>query len=317
MTERINVFAGAHFDRLGARRADSTWIRQCFTQGRAAYLPVYSKSSLVISEPEPRAVLLPATELPPEKQREAILIGAFAGYTCFALDLGSGPRDDAPVMAAGSFRSLRTIGLLFPQDHAALLAYAQAMVLWHRRHRFCGRCGAPNISHDAGHQRKCNNGSCKETVFPRIDPAIIVLVEHEGRALLGRQAEWPEGVYSTIAGFVEPGESLEDAVRREVQEETGVNVGTVRYHSSQPWPFPSSLMLGFRAVARTTDITLNDNELQDACWFSRDDISDGLKSGKLRVPPPLSISSRLIAHWFDDDQPGRLASIIQQLGVTN
>ncbi|MDH3588092.1 MAG: NAD(+) diphosphatase, partial [Gammaproteobacteria bacterium] len=196
---------------------------------------------------------------------------------------------------------------------AALLAYAQAMVLWHRRHRYCGKCGTVCMSRDAGHERSCSNNDCGQTIFPRIDPAIIVLVEHEGRSLLGRQPAWPSGIYSTIAGFVEPGESLEDAVRREVAEETGVRVGTVCYHSSQPWPFPSSLMLGFCAEATDPAISLNDNELEEARWFSRADLQAGLRAGALRVPPQLSISSKLIAQWYDDQQPGLLAAIIDDI----
>ena len=141
----------------------------------------------------------------------------------------------------------------------------------------------------------CTSSTCGTEFFPRIDPAIIVLVSDGERALLGRQASWAPGRYSTIAGFVEPGESLEDAVAREVLEETGVSVAHARYHSSQPWPFPSSLMLGFIARAVNTDIALNDAELEDARWFTRGQIA----AGEAVLPPPTSISHRLIANWFD------------------
>jgi NAD+ diphosphatase len=141
----------------------------------------------------------------------------------------------------------------------------------------------------------CTNENCRTEQFPRIDPAIIVLVSDGTRALLGRQASWPAGRYSTIAGFVEPGESLEDAVLREVHEETGINVDDVRYHSSQPWPFPSSLMLGFSAHARDHAITLKDGELEDARWFSREDIA----GGAIAMPSSQSISFRLIEDWYD------------------
>jgi NAD+ diphosphatase len=145
---------------------------------------------------------------------------------------------------------------------------------------------------------RCTNAACGEDWFPRIDPAIIVLVADASgeRALLGRQASWPQGRYSTIAGFVEPGESLEDAVAREVAEETGVDVAAVNYHSSQPWPFPSSLMVGFLATASEgTDISLNDGDLEDARWFTRAQIANG----EVGLPPPTSISYRLIAEWYD------------------
>jgi NAD+ diphosphatase len=193
---------------------------------------------------------------------------------------------------------------MLPADSASLLAYARALGLWRARHRFCGVCGAPNGPARAGHVMRCTRSGCCHETFPRLDPAIIVLVTSSDgeRALLGRQASWPAGRYSTIAGFVEPGESLEDAVIREVEEETGVRVGDVQYDSSQPWPFPSSLMLGFRAVARTHEITLRDGELEDARWFSRADIA----AGHPALPPAGAISARLIDGWFDSEsQPPR------------
>ena len=313
MTDRVNVFAGAHFDRLGHLRRDEDWVKRCFDEGSAACLPVWNDCNLVNTEPSPQAVFVPPDAIDRALLRDSILLGEFAGRFCFAVDMGEGTAEQAPAMPGGAFRGLRTVGLLLPEDQASLLAYAQAMVLWHRRHRYCGKCGAISVSRDTGHERRCNNQDCGQTIFPRIDPAIIVLVEHEGRSLLGRQPAWPSGIFSTIAGFVEPGESLEDAVRREVAEETGVQVGPVHYHSSQPWPFPSSLMLGFSAQAIEPSISLNDNELEEARWFSRDDLQAGLRSGALRVPPQLSISSRLIAHWYDDDRPGRLAAIIDDI----
>jgi NAD+ diphosphatase len=168
------------------------------------------------------------------------------------------------------------------------------MVLWHGSQRFCGRCGSPSKTESGGNTRLCINGDCGIRIFPRVDPAIIVLVSDRERCLLGRQAGWPEGRYSTIAGFVEPGESLEDAVRREVFEETNIAVHEVRYHSSQPWPFPSSLMLGFTAEASSEAILLNDGELEDARWFSRKE----LESGFPKLPYRLSIARRLVDDWL-------------------
>jgi NAD+ diphosphatase len=175
------------------------------------------------------------------------------------------------------------------------------MAFWHARHRFCGVCGAPTESVDAGHRRRCTRPDCAADHFPRTDPAIIVLVHAGDRCLLGRQARWTPGQYSTIAGFVEPGEALEDAVAREVREETGVLVHDVRYHSSQPWPFPASLMVGFTAAAATRDVHVDGTELEDARWFSRDDIRRGLASGALRLSSPASISYALIRDWMEED----------------
>ena len=169
------------------------------------------------------------------------------------------------------------------------------MLHWRRRHRYCGACGAPTASASAGHVMKCTNAACATDHFPRLDPAIIVLVTDGERALLGRQAAWPEGRYSTIAGFVEPGESLEDAVAREVLEETGVRVLESEYHSSQPWPFPSSLMIGFTARAAAEAVPRADEELEDVRWFTREQVAAGFPG----LPPPQSVSFRLIEHWYD------------------
>jgi NAD+ diphosphatase len=209
--------------------------------------------------------------------------------------------ESAAVPEGARFEDLRTVAALMPADQAGLLGYARAMIHWRRTHRRCGRCGADTVPGRAGHVLVCTNPTCRHEQFPRLDPAIIVLVSDGPRVLLGRQAAWPPGRYSTIAGFVEPGESLEDAVVREVAEETGVRVDQVRYHSSQPWPFPSSLMLGFTALATTHEVHLEDQELEDARWFTRADI----ESGTPKLPPPLSISFRLIEHWFDavSDRP--------------
>jgi NAD+ diphosphatase len=161
------------------------------------------------------------------------------------------------------------------------------------------------LSAKSGHVLVCTDPSCRHETFPRIDPAIIVLISDGERALLGRQASWPIGRYSTIAGFVEPGESLEDAVAREVFEETGIEVDRIEYHSSQPWPFPASLMLGFTAHAVTSEVHLRDQELEDARWFTRAEIAS---SGAL-LPPRQSISFRLIEHWFDAGGDQRLRDV--------
>lgn len=196
--------------------------------------------------------------------------------------------------------------LLAPGE-GELLAHARALAYWHRRHRFCGDCGHPTEGAQGGHVRVCSNPQCGRQHFPRTDPAVIVLVTAGERCLLGRQPSWLPGRYSTIAGFVEPGESLEAAVVREVGEETGVRVREVRYQSSQPWPFPASLMLGFRAVAEGEDIHLGDEELEDARWFSREELERAMEEGALRLPGRISIAYRLIEDWFDEGSPGRLA----------
>jgi NAD+ diphosphatase len=196
--------------------------------------------------------------------------------------------------------NLREAGLRLAADQAGLFAYAKGLAYWQRETRFCTRCGAPLELVSSGHRAQCTNAACRHLHFPRTDAAIIVIVEHEGACLLGRQAGWPPGRYSTLAGFIEPGESLEDAVRREVAEESGVIVGDVYYHSSQPWPMPASLMVGFTAKATSTDIRLRDGELEDARWFTPQQLIDGLADGSLGLPMKLSVSYRLLAHWLHE-----------------
>jgi NAD+ diphosphatase len=213
--------------------------------------------------------------------------------------------DDAPPPPGARFEELRPLAALLDGEQAGLLAYARALTYWQHRHRHCGVCGARCEPQRAGHVMRCRDPGCATDFFPRIDPAVIVLVSDGERALLGRQSVWPAGRYSTVAGFVEPGESLEDAVAREVLEETGVAVRDTVYHSSQPWPFPSSLMLGFTATADRGAAAQRSTELEDVRWFTRAQIA----AGEILLPPATSISHRLIAEWFDADWPEPLAAV--------
>lgn len=180
---------------------------------------------------------------------------------------------------------------------SAVFAYAKALLLWQMRARFCGTCGAPTRPERAGHCMRCSNPDCDLPQFPRTDAAIIVCVQRGARVLLGRQASWAAGRWSALAGFVEPGESLEDAVRREVDEEVGVALGAVQYHSSQPWPFPGALMLGFQAQARSDVLRLGD-ELEAARWFEADELVQAVRAGEASLPPAISISRQLIEDWL-------------------
>lgn len=293
-----NIFAGPYLDRTAHLREDTAWLDVLREQGNAWLVPVWQLRNLIASGGEaPTARLLEWHEAAPHIKRseDLVLLGEFRSRPCFAFEFTGDPPPALPGDAG--FQDLRSLGGLLPGDEAGLLAYARAMVHWRARHRFCGSCGAPTASHRSGHVLRCTE--CGTAQFPRIDPAIIVLVSRgEGqdeRALLGRQAIWPPGRYSTIAGFVEPGESLEDAAAREVFEETGVRVVAPEYHSSQPWPFPSSLMLGFTATASPEARPQGSDELEDARWFTRDQIA----SGTPMLPPRTSISFCLIEHWFD------------------
>ena len=299
MTIRPTLFSGPFLDRRAELRDDPEWVRAARADPSTRYVLAAGAAQLVRIDGETDVAFLGnADELVRRVDDASLtLLGWFRGERTVLVELGVDPAgvvDELP--QSTELRELRPLAPMLPPDSASLLAYARALTLWRSRHLFCGVCGAPNVAARAGHVMRCTRTGCDHETFPRLDPAIIVLVSDPPgeRALLGRQASWPPGRYSTIAGFVEPGESLEHAVIREVGEETGIEVGDIEYVSSQPWPFPSSLMLGFRAVARTLDIRLRDGELEDARWFSRADIA----AGHPALPPAGSISSRLIDGWF-------------------
>jgi len=198
-----------------------------------------------------------------------------------------------------SFRSLRDVGLLLGARDAGLVVNAVALANWHATHTHCPRCGAVTRVASAGHIRVCVADGSEH--YPRTDPAVIMaVVDADDRLLLGRQSAWPEGRFSTLAGFVEPGESLEQAVRREVEEEVGVVIGEVDYLGSQPWPFPSSLMLGFVAHAKSVEIDGGDGEIAEARWFTRSGLRADVDRGRVLLSPPVSIARRLIEHWYGE-----------------
>jgi NAD+ diphosphatase len=302
-----NVFAGPYLDRIAHLRKDAEFVAATLASANARIVAVHESRLLIqrneegwgpayFGAAESARLALESTEL--------VMLGRRDDLVYFAVEVG----DPAPLQALvnnaeARFEDLRVAGGLLHADHAGVLAYARALTYWRSRHRFCGACGAPTRSASAGHVMQCTNDACAIDHFPRLDPAIIVLVTDGERALLGRQASWPAGRYSTIAGFVEPGESLEDAVAREVMEETGVAVTGCVYQSSQPWPFPSSLMIGFTAQAAADAVPRADEELEDVRWFTRDDIAAGFPG----VPPPLSVSYRLIEDWYDSGSPIPLA----------
>lgn len=291
-----NFYAGDYVDRMAERRQDEAWLQARLNSETTRFVPLWRGRILVSRDSDrPEALLLDGSVRSSDSAalEQFIFLGEFRGQTCFALELTG---EAAPELhPQGEFQDLRLVGGQLHRDEAGLLGYARALVLWREKHRFCGRCGSPTRGINGGHALKCTHEACAQVQFPRLDPAIIVLVTDGERALLGRQASWAAGRYSTIAGYIEAGESLEEAVAREVREETGIEIDEVEYHSSQPWPFPSSLMLGFIAHARTTEINRSDRELEDARWFSRAD----LMAGAVTLPPPQAISFRLIETWYD------------------
>ncbi len=199
----------------------------------------------------------------------------------------------------GTFLSLRDINPLVGSFEGSLLAYSLGISNWHKKNSFCSNCGHSTVITKAGHQRNCLNEKCLNIHFPRTDPAVIMLIYKNDKILLGRQKVWPSGMYSTLAGFVETGETIENAVRREVFEEAGIMIKNIQYHSSQPWPFPASIMLGFYAEASSTKIKLDENEIEDVQWFPRKEVIN-FKQQKKFLPRKISIARRLIDGWINE-----------------
>lgn len=299
MTRRGNVLSGLSLDRATEIRSDPERLEEVWRRPDTRVLPVWRSRHIVVQaqgahSPE---ILFLGPERIEEHRETRVLLGTWESAAYFAVDLS---RLETPLEVLGldpaySLVGLRDLAALLPRAEGALLAYASGILSWHRRHRHCGVCGSETVASQGGHVRACANEACKELHFPRTDPAVIMLVIAGDECLLGRQVSWPARVYSTLAGFVEPGESLEEAVAREVREETGIEVDDVRYHSSQPWPFPSSLMLGFTARARTREIRLQPEEMEDARWFTREQL---LNREGVDLPSSISISRRLIEDWL-------------------
>jgi NAD+ diphosphatase len=275
-----NTFTGAALDRAGDRRRDDAWVA-AQRADPAARAVVAGPDGVQVRDG--RLALVPLGEI----GGEPLLLGLDGGSPVFAADA-----------ADGSLMGLREAAATLPRADGGLAAYAAALLNWHRRHGFCANCGAPTEIREAGHVRTCPR--CGAEHHPRTDPVVIMLVLRGDEVLLGRQARWPPGRYSALAGFVEPGESLEEAVAREVLEEAGVVVGPPRYVSSQPWPFPASLMLGFAAPWVSGEPVVGDEELEDARWFTRAEVRDAVaERGPLRLPPPLAIARRLLDGWLE------------------
>jgi NAD+ diphosphatase len=277
---------------VGERRTDEDWLAETW------------------ADPESRVVPVAGTQFPVDDQGGAvrwqapdavsgdglrIFLGMRDGVAHFALVV-DGPTDE------GRWTGFRGVLATLPEPDAGFMVHAVALAEWHASHRFCPRCGSRLVSSAAGHVLRCEENDHQQ--FPRTDPAVIMMVTDGDRALLGRQESWPEGRYSTLAGFVDPGESLEEAVTREVAEETGVLVTDVTYFGNQPWPFPQSLMVGFFARATSTDIHVDGAEISDARWFTRAQMKAESEAGTLVLPGGISISRSLVEAWYGGPLPG-------------
>lgn len=300
------AFAGDGIDRASELREDEAELRASFAHAKFlcitpdARVPVADRTLIAtardaLGEPDDDAAFARASFLGLEGDAAWFAWPLTAGEAPATAEPAGGRPTAAP--AAVRYTDLRTAAALLPEQALALSAYARSLLHWQSRKRYCGRCGAATVFDQSGHRARCSDEGCAQQYFPRTDPAIIVLVARRGRCLLGRQSSWPERRYSTLAGFVEPGETLEQAVRREVREEAGVRVGAARYLASQPWPFPAALMLGFEADALSDEIEVG-AELEEARWFTAAELGDGTRSGEIKLSPKLSIAFHLIDRWY-------------------
>jgi NAD+ diphosphatase len=306
-----NSFSAHFLDRASIKRDDTHWIHTQLEHKATGIIPVWESKVFCRSDENHQPVFLSLDDLNGRSVDNVpfIFLGLIDKKAYFAVDIDS--QDIASQLCekkTGAFLDFRQVTPLLTYQDCALLALARFMTTWHARHLFCGKCGHKTNPSEAGNARICVNDQCKQAFYPSMDPAVIVLVTSGEKCLLGRQKVWPKVMYSTIAGFVEPGESVEDAVFREVEEETGIRVENIAYQSSQPWLFPSSLMLGFTAVAKSKKILINKSELEDARWFSRKEFRENLDKGLIKLPMKVSIAYNLIEAWYDTGEIGKLKS---------
>jgi len=304
-----NTFAGNPFDRAGNERRDADWLKARLEAPEARFLPLWQLRPLMqLGEPlgiawrrrdEVAAFI--------EQGASLVFLGMEDGAGRFAVDVSAAgtKKADAPFKEHGKWIDVRSAAASSPQAVGAVLAQVRSMLDWHARHGFCAVCGHPSSLREAGYSRKCDNPDCGASHFPRTDPVTIMLVLDGDNCLLGRQKIFAPLSYSALAGFMEPGETIEETVRREILEEAGIVVGDVRYISSQPWPFPSSLMIGCFGQAETTEIKIDPAELEEARWFPRAQVAEMVKNwgdqSKLRMPAPLAIAHQLARAWLRGD----------------
>jgi NAD+ diphosphatase len=313
---RRNVFASVRLDRLVEYRDDQEWVDRALASSAARFVPLWRNRCLLSDTDNGQIAiyLKPAELAQPDTIQPPTLLGTDGKRYFFAVSINDSQQADLLARhPEARFLDLRLASVDMDTKHAGVLAYAKALHYWQYRHVFCGVCGSSNRLESSGHKLVCSKEECGRQSFPRIDPAIIVLVTHGDACLLGRNSNWPPKRFSTLAGFVEPGESLEDAVVREVFEEAQVRLKEIRYVSSQPWPFPASSMCGFYAEAECRDCGATD-EMEELRWLTAREMEAAVTSDEVRLPPPVSIAFQLIADWYRQQCGNDLGKLAREAG---
>jgi NAD+ diphosphatase len=306
LSTTTNTFAGNPLDRASEKRIDTEWMSARLNDPESLAIAIWNGRPLVedaaSGKPSVQIAYLPislARKIAASDER-VLFMGLWKQIAVFAIDLESAADPtDGPLSGFGRFEDLRGIALILPPTDAAILATAKGVFEWRRKHAYCSACGQPSIAVDGGWKRLCE--SCRTEHFPRTDPVVIMLPIFGEKCLLGRQAIWPKGMFSALAGFLEPGETIEEACAREVKEEAGLTATSVVYHSTQPWPYPSSLMIGLFAEVTDDNATPDQTELDEVRWFSREETRALLKGEipGVSAPPAMAIAHQLIKTWSE------------------
>lgn len=312
IAENPNIFANNPLDRAGHKRTDPAWIAEKVKDPSSLFVPLWNLAPLILPEQSPgegqdvgwmRYEAVAALGGP---EAAMVFLGINRrGKALFGVDISAAanPETTGPLKGLGTFEDLRALGMTsaLPTSELAILGQAKAMIDWHARHRFCAVCGSKTKLAEAGYKRDCPQ--CQAEHFPRTDPVVIMLATFGDKAFMGRQPAFPDRMFSALAGFIEPGESIEEAVARELDEEARIQINSVRYHSTQPWPFPSSLMIGCMAEAASDDFEIDGVELTEGRWFSRDELARALRgeTQDFFVAPSFAIAHHLVKSFVAGD----------------
>lgn len=302
LSRAVNVFAGSELDRAADRREDAAWLAGQLERSDGAALVLWDGKVLIDEAAgDPALARLTPAMAGDAAGGDWVFLGLEGEAPVFAIEFqAEADPAEGPLAGRGRFLDMRTAAAVLPGPEAAMAGCAKSLFDWRRRHGFCAGCGQRSRPASGGWKRVCD--ACGVEHFPRVDPVVIMLATHQGRCLMGRQASWPPGSMSALAGFLEPGESIEEACARELMEEAGLEATAVTYHSSQPWPFPSSLMIGLFAEVADDQARPDQTELEEVRWFTRDEVRAVLSGGfeGVRAPPRLAIARTLLEAWVED-----------------